>query len=60
PGGLAIRQGPWKMVFHRDGRRELFNLDSDLGETRDRAADHPEVASRMTQLMQGYIDRGRS
>ncbi len=60
PGGLAIRQGPWKLVFHRSGDRELFNLESDIGETKDVADDHADVAWRLTELMQRYVDRGRS
>jgi arylsulfatase A-like enzyme len=60
PGGLAIRQGPWKLVFHRSGNRELFNLESDISETQDIAAENSDVAERLTRLMQSYIDRGRS
>ena len=59
-GGLAIRQGPWKQIFHRDGRSELFNLEKDIGETRDLRASQSEVSARLTALMQRYIDRGRS
>ena len=60
PGGLAIRQGPWKLVFHRSGERELFNLEEDIGEKIDLRAEQQQVASRLTALMQKYIDRGRS
>jgi arylsulfatase A-like enzyme len=60
PGGLAIRQGPWKLVFHRRGNRELFNLEADIGETKDVAAANVEVVERLSKLMQSYIDRGRS
>ena len=59
-GGLAIRQGPWKLIFHRSGNRELFNLESDISETRDVAAENDSVVKRLTGLMQSYIDRGRS
>ena len=59
-GGLAIRQGPWKQIFHRDGRRELFNLQEDIGETRDLSASRSEVSAKLTTLMQRYIERGRS
>ena len=31
PRRLAIRQGPWKQIFHRDGRRELFDPQGDTG-----------------------------
>ena len=33
PGGLAIRRNEWKLIFHRSGQRELFNLSSDIAET---------------------------
>ena len=60
PGGIAIRQGPWKLIFHRNGNRELFHLQDDLGETHNAAAEQPHIVRRLTQLMQSYIDRGRS
>ena len=60
PGGLAIRQGPWKMIFHRDGKRELFNLEADISEMQDVSSENGAVAERLTKLMQSYIDRGRS
>ena len=60
PGALTIRQGPWKLIFHRNGTRELFNLESDIGETKDVIQANPQVVTRLTTLMQSYIDRGRS
>jgi len=59
-GDLAIRQGPWKMIYHKSGQRELYNLQADLSETKDVLAANAEVAGKMTTLMQGYIDNGRS
>ena len=59
-GDLAIRQGPWKMIFHKGGQRKLYNLQADLSETKDVLAANAEVAEKMTTLMQGYIDNGRS
>lgn len=59
-GDLAIRQGPWKLLFLRDGRRELYNLDADLGETTDVLAANAEVAARLTALMRRILDDGRS
>jgi arylsulfatase A-like enzyme len=58
--GLAIRQGPWKMIFHHDGKRELFNLSDDISETKDLFTANQETSTRLTELMQSYIDRGRS
>jgi len=59
-GDLALRQGPWKVIFQQDGKRELFNLATDPSETTDVLAANMEVAARLTALMQSYIDRGRS
>ncbi|MBM3883802.1 MAG: arylsulfatase [Verrucomicrobia bacterium] len=59
-GDLAIRQGPWKAIFHKDGQRELFQLADDLSETTDVLGDHPAVARRLNALLQEYLDRGRS
>ncbi len=44
----ALRMGKWKAVRPRpDGELELFNLEEDLGETRDVAAEHPDVMARI-------------
>ncbi len=59
-GDLALRQGPWKMIFHKGGQRELFNLQTDLSETKDVLAANGEVAAKLTALMQKYIADGRS
>jgi len=54
-GRQAVRQGPWKLV-HLDIRSEhprfeLYNLDSDPGETTDLSASHPDVLERLQALM---------
>lgn len=59
-GDLAIRKGPWKLIFSSDGTRELYNLDSDLGETSNVADANPDVVRGLTTLMQQYIADGRS
>ncbi len=59
-GDLAIRQGPWKLIFFKDGKRELYNLKDDLSETRNILAENQAVVERLTKLMQQYIDNGRS
>jgi hypothetical protein len=59
-GQLAIRQGPWKLIFHETGERELFNLQADLSETSNIADENSVVVNRLTKLFQSYIDRGRS
>lgn len=59
-GILAIRSGGWKMIFLADGKRELYDLASDVGETRDVLADHPAVAERLATLMRKQLEQGRS
>jgi arylsulfatase A-like enzyme len=48
----AVRSGPWKL--HVSG--ELYNLDADIGETTDRAAEQPEVVARLN----GYLEEARA
>jgi hypothetical protein len=57
---LAIRQGPWKLIFLKNGKRELYNLQNDLSETKDIAEPNPDVVKRLTTLMNRYISEGRS
>jgi len=59
-GDLAIRQGPWKLVFLKSGKRELYNLQTDLSETNDVLSANADVAAKLAALMQSYIERGRS
>ncbi|MFK7740077.1 MAG: sulfatase-like hydrolase/transferase [Planctomycetota bacterium] len=40
--------------------RQLYNLAKDPAEQINRQADEPEVAERLEQLLQSYVDRGRS
>ena len=43
PGG-AVRAGDYKLIeFYEDGRRELFDVTKDVGESRNLAAEKPDV-----------------
>jgi arylsulfatase A-like enzyme len=59
-GDLALRQGEWKLIFHKDGRRELFHIASDLSETTDVLAANGETAARLAKTMERFIAEGRS
>ena len=59
-GDLAIRQGPWKLIFKTTGVRELYNLADDLSETRNVITNKADVSGRLAKLMQSYITNGRS
>tara|TARA_Y100001934_G_scaffold282129_1_gene394543 strand:+ start:1487 stop:2914 length:1428 start_codon:yes stop_codon:yes gene_type:complete len=57
---LAIRRGKWKLIVHADAKRELYDLDSDVGETSNLIETQPEVADDLARLLQSYLDNGRS
>jgi len=55
----AVRTGPWKGVFRgwknnskkpTAPKLEIYNLDSDPGETTDLAAAHPEIIERLQNI----------
>jgi len=51
----AIRMNQWKAVRYDyennpDGTYELYDLESDVGETRNIASDYPDVISKMEQI----------
>jgi arylsulfatase A len=54
PGG-AIRAGDWKLIeFYENGRRELFNLRSDVRESRNLAAQEPERVAELARLLDDW------
>jgi arylsulfatase A-like enzyme len=70
---LAIRKGPWKLIPGNPGGgygkgkgkgpapgSQLFNLADDLAETRNVAADHPEVVKNLSDLLAQVREKGRS
>lgn len=51
---------PGRTDFSDKPAVQLFDLDSDIGETTNLAEKHPQVVKRLTTLLQSYADRGRS
>lgn len=55
--GTSLRRGPWKLIRfygqHDDGRDqlELYNLESDSGESRNLAQQHPEIVTGLLEQM---------
>ena len=39
---------------------QLYDLSSDIGETRNVQAEHPEIVEKLTKLLEKYIAEGRS
>ena len=50
--GEAMREGPWKLMVGKD--RGLFNLDKDLGESKDLCAKYPERLRSMTAALEAW------
>lgn len=51
PVGL-IQKGPWKLMeFFEDHRLELYNLENDIGETRNLAGEMPDKVKELQQQM---------
>lgn len=54
PGGdlpdLAVREGNWKLLCEYDGTEsELYELEKDPGETKNLAAERPELVARLAK-----------
>ncbi|MBK1828603.1 sulfatase [Haloferula rosea] len=51
-----IRKGDWKLIHYwADGRRELYQLSEDQGETEDLAAKYPERVQSMGAELEGFL-----
>jgi arylsulfatase len=55
-GQIAVRMGKWKAVCRNMRKKnnftfELYDLETDLGETNDVAAEHPEIIEKIKQIV---------
>ncbi|NUQ62116.1 MAG: sulfatase [Pirellulales bacterium] len=59
--GAYVRRGDWKLIrFFADNddgsdRFELFNLKEDIGESRNLAAEKPELVGELNELISGLL-----
>lgn len=59
--GTTVREGQWKLIrFYarnddQSDRLELYDIASDVGETRNLAADKPDVARRLNGLIGEFL-----
>ena len=52
----AVRNGDYKLVYwYKDGKKELFNLKEDIGETTDIAAENPDIVDRLSKDLGSYL-----
>jgi arylsulfatase A len=71
-GVFSVRQGPWKWIEGKyaplkkpnsEGNEfhpQLYNLAEDPQETRDVLAEHPEIAAKLSTLLETYRHQGYS
>ncbi len=55
--GLAMREGNWKLVIGENGQDapRLFDLDADIGESRDLGDQQPERLQRMSEMAEAWL-----
>ncbi len=51
-----LRQGPWKLIYHIDAPHQLFNLDEDPDECRNRYQSEPEIAAKLEIALRSICD----
>jgi len=52
----TIRSGNWKLIhWYKDGKNELYNIAEDIGENRDLATVHPEIAKQLAKKLGDYL-----
>jgi arylsulfatase A-like enzyme len=54
----AIRRGGWKLIHrYEDNGYALYNLDTDIGESKDLSDSRPEILSMMKSELENCYDR---
>ena len=51
---MAIRKGDWKLVRNDGKKIELFNLATDISESKDLSAKHPEIVRELDAHWQSW------
>lgn len=61
PPALTVHQGKWKLfrLFHQGENQEhdylLYNLEKDIGETKNLAAKYPKIVKKLDALIEEHI-----
>jgi len=60
PAG-AVRKGNYKLIeFFDDGHLELYDLENDVGETRDIKNEYPTIAGELYDLLKGWQEQTKA
>jgi arylsulfatase A-like enzyme len=56
PSGV-VRKGAWKLIYNYQSReQELYNLQSDLMETRNLVDQFPHISDSLTAILMGHLE----
>ncbi len=51
-----VREGNYKLIrYHEDGREELYNVKEDIGETKDLAAENPDLVKKLSARLTAHL-----
>lgn len=52
----SIRKGDWKLIYYYEtGKKELFNITDDIGETMNRAGQEPELIQQLSAKLGEHL-----
>lgn len=52
----VVREGDWKLIYYyEDGRKELFNIREDIGETQNQAQQQPKLVQKLSRELGRYL-----
>lgn len=52
----SIRKGNWKMIYYYEtGKKELFNIAEDIGETKDLSNKNPKIIEMLSKNLGNYL-----
>jgi arylsulfatase A-like enzyme len=58
-GQSAVRRGRWKLVRDRKNNRSFYDLDADVGETKDLASENPEIVRELSGRLDEWLKEVR-
>ena len=52
----AVRHGDWKLIIEPRGKKRLFDLSDDMGESRDLSAERPAIVQRLHRAWMDWAE----
>lgn len=52
----VVRNGDWKLIYYYGtGKKELFNIPDDIGESNDLSAQHPDIVKKLSKELGNFL-----